>query len=65
MAYSTRPRDPFLDSDMQAAIEKRGKELVGLSLLVVGALLIMLLTSYVPEDPSWLSATDAQALELG
>ncbi|EPX77817.1 DNA translocase FtsK [Litoreibacter arenae] len=61
MAYQARPRDPFLDSDMQAAIEKRGKELFGLALLAVGVLLTMLLLSYVPEDPSWMSATDEPA----
>ncbi len=61
MAYQARPRDPFLDSDMQAAIEKRGKELFGLALLTFGILISLLLASYVPEDPSWLSATDQPA----
>ncbi|MEM9433659.1 MAG: DNA translocase FtsK 4TM domain-containing protein [Pseudomonadota bacterium] len=61
MAYQTRSRDPFLDSDMQAAIEKRGKELFGLALLITGGLIAMMLASYVPEDPSWLSATDQPA----
>jgi S-DNA-T family DNA segregation ATPase FtsK/SpoIIIE len=61
MAYQARPRDPFLDSDMQAAIEKRGKELFGFGLLAVGVLVTMLLMSYVPEDPSWMSATDEPA----
>jgi len=61
MAFQARPRDPFLDSDMQAAIEKRGKELFGLGMLVVGVLITMLLLSYVPEDPSWMSATDEPA----
>ncbi|GFE66274.1 DNA translocase FtsK [Litoreibacter roseus] len=61
MAFQARPRDPFLDSDMQAAIEKRGKELVGLAMLAIGILTAMLLISYVPEDPSWLSATDEPA----
>ena len=58
MAYQARQRDPFLDSDMQAAIEKRGKEIVGLTLLAVGLMVTLLLLSYMPEDPSWLSATD-------
>jgi S-DNA-T family DNA segregation ATPase FtsK/SpoIIIE len=61
MAYQARPRDPFLDSDMQAAIEKRGKELFGFGLLAIGVMLTMLLLSYVPEDPSWMSATDEPA----
>ena len=31
MAYQVRQRDPLLDSKMQAAIERRGKELLGLA----------------------------------
>jgi S-DNA-T family DNA segregation ATPase FtsK/SpoIIIE len=61
MAFQARPRDPFLDSDMQAAIEKRGKELFGFFLLAIGVLFTLMLLSYVPEDPSWLSATDEPA----
>ncbi len=61
MAYQARQRDPFLDSDMQAAIEQRGKELFGLALLGFGVLVTLMLLSYVPEDPSWLSATDEPA----
>ncbi len=61
MAYQARQRDPFLDSDMQAAIEQRGKELFGLALLGFGVLVTLMLVSYVPEDPSWLSATDEPA----
>lgn len=61
MAFQARHRDPFLDSDMQAAIERRGKELFGFALFAIGTLLTLLLVSYVPEDPSWLSATDEPA----
>ncbi len=61
MAFQARRRDPFLDSDMQAAIEQRGKELFGLALLSIGVLVTLMLLSYVPEDPSWLSATDEPA----
>ena len=59
MAYQVRQRDPLLDSNMQAAIERRGKELLGIGLLIVGVLTGMMLFSYSPEDPSWLSVTDA------
>ena len=58
MAYQTRQRDPFLDSNMQAMIERRGKELVGLILQLVGTALALLLWSYHPDDPNWLAATD-------
>ena len=58
-SYSSRGRDPLLDSTTQAAIEKRGKELFGLALIVVGVLMAVMVGSYSAEDPSWISATDA------
>ncbi|MEM6741218.1 MAG: DNA translocase FtsK [Pseudomonadota bacterium] len=64
MAYPTNQRDPLLDSAMQAAIEKRGRELVGLGLLALGLCVAALLASYVPDDPSFFSATDAPAQNL-
>ena len=33
MAFQARQRDPLLDSSMQAAIERRGKELIGIALM--------------------------------
>ncbi|MEX1236028.1 MAG: DNA translocase FtsK 4TM domain-containing protein [Roseovarius sp.] len=58
MAYQTRGRDPLLDSNMAMAIEKRGKELLGLGLLGLATLAMMMFASYSPDDPSWLSAVD-------
>ncbi|WP_111732285.1 DNA translocase FtsK [Roseovarius amoyensis] len=59
MAYQTRGREPLLDSSMAEAIEKRGKELAGLVLLAVAAVMAAAILSYHPDDPSWMSATDA------
>ncbi len=59
MAYQTRGRDPLFDSDVQAAIEKRGKELLGIALILVAAAAAAMTMSYHPDDPSFLSATDA------
>ncbi|KAA9006006.1 DNA translocase FtsK [Histidinibacterium aquaticum] len=59
MAYQTRTRDPLLDSSTQAALERRGQELLGLVLVVAGLAVFAMLWSYTPEDPSWISATDA------
>ncbi|MEQ9693057.1 DNA translocase FtsK [Shimia sp. SDUM112013] len=59
MAYQARGRDPLLDSNMQAAIEKRGKELIGIALMVLGCMAAAMIASYTPNDPSWISATDA------
>ena len=58
-SYQSRVRDPLLDSTTQAAIEKRGRELFGVLLIVVGVLMVIMLGSYTAEDPSWISATDA------
>ena len=60
MAYpSPRVRPPIFDSALQAALERRAVEFLGLGLLVLSGLTAMMFTSYAPEDPSWLSASDA------
>ncbi len=65
MAYHARGgRDPLLDSTMTEAIEKRGKELLGLVLLVLAAMAAAMTGSYSPDDPSWMSATDAPVRNL-
>ena len=51
MAYQTR-RDPLLDHGMQAMIEKRSRELIGIALLVVGAMAAAMMLSYTPDDPT-------------
>jgi DNA segregation ATPase FtsK/SpoIIIE, S-DNA-T family len=59
MAYHTRSRDPLLDSTMQAAIEKRGKELIGIFLICLGLMAAATIASYTPDDPNWMVSTDA------
>ncbi|ABF62793.1 DNA translocase FtsK [Ruegeria sp. TM1040] len=59
MAFQTRSRNPLLDSNMQAAIEKRGKELIGLVLIGVGLLVAAIIGSYTPDDSNWMVSTDA------
>ncbi|MEM6480228.1 MAG: DNA translocase FtsK 4TM domain-containing protein [Pseudomonadota bacterium] len=61
MAFQARDRDPLLDSSMAEAIEKRGKELLGLVFLTLGMLAALMIASYHPDDPNWLLATDAPA----
>ena len=51
-------RDPLLDEETAAVIERRGREVVGLGLLAAGLALLALTWSYSPTDPSWLAATD-------
>ncbi|MCF6233657.1 MAG: DNA translocase FtsK 4TM domain-containing protein [Rhodobacteraceae bacterium] len=64
MAYHSRPRDPLLDSNMQAAIEKRGKELIGITLIVLGLMAAAMIGSYTPDDPNWMVSTDAPVQNL-
>ncbi|WP_299619698.1 DNA translocase FtsK [uncultured Tateyamaria sp.] len=58
MAYQTR-RDPLFDHGMQAAIEKRSRELIGIALLILGAMAAAMMLSYTPDDPNWMASTDA------
>jgi len=65
MAYQTRHRrDPLISPALQRVLQRRGREILGLALIGVAAGLALALGSYVPEDPSWLSATDAPARNL-
>ncbi len=57
-SYQARQRDPLFDSNTQAVIEKRGKELLGVGLFVTGIAFVLLLATYAPTDPSLFSATD-------
>ncbi|MDF1854593.1 DNA translocase FtsK 4TM domain-containing protein [Pseudooceanicola sp.] len=59
MAFQTRGRDPLFDSNMQAAIERRGKELIGVVVFFLGLLATLAFVSYSPDDPSWMSVTEA------
>ncbi|MEE4187917.1 MAG: DNA translocase FtsK, partial [Roseobacter sp.] len=59
MAYQTRGRDPLFDSSMAAAMEKRGKELLGLVLIALGLMACAMIASYTPDDPNWMVSTDA------
>ncbi|MBV1903458.1 MAG: DNA translocase FtsK 4TM domain-containing protein [Marinosulfonomonas sp.] len=63
-SYQARRRDPLLDSNTQAIIERRGKELFGFGLMTVGFLVALTLWSYSADDPSWLSVTDGPVRNL-
>ncbi len=64
MAFQTRPRDPLLESHVQDMMRRRGKELTGLAMIGVAALFGMMLYSYSPDDPSWISATSEPAKNM-
>ena len=55
-SYQARQRDPLLDQDTQAVLERRGKELLGTGFVVAGLMAALMLMSYSAEDPSWMAA---------
>ena len=57
-SYPSPQREPLLDRQVQAQLTRRGRELLGLALIGLGALLGLALYSYAPEDPGWMAATD-------
>ncbi|WP_299814763.1 DNA translocase FtsK [uncultured Jannaschia sp.] len=59
MAYPVRQRDPLLDTNLQISLARRGREGLGVLMVVLGLLSAALLLSYHPDDPNWLTATDA------
>jgi S-DNA-T family DNA segregation ATPase FtsK/SpoIIIE len=63
-SYQARQRDPLLDQGTQAMLERRGRELLGLVLILVGLGFALMLGSYSPEDPGWMVATEEPAQNM-
>ena len=63
-SYQARQRDPLLDQSMQAMLERRGREALGLGLIALGAAFALMLMSYSANDPGWMVATDQVAHNL-
>ncbi|MBL4751576.1 MAG: DNA translocase FtsK 4TM domain-containing protein [Amylibacter sp.] len=64
MAYQTKPRDPLLEKHMQAAIQRRGSELIGFALIAFGVLFTLILWSYSPDDPNRFNVTSQPAQNM-
>jgi S-DNA-T family DNA segregation ATPase FtsK/SpoIIIE len=54
----SKRRAPLMESDTEAALRRRGAELVGLVLIGIGLLAAVIIWTYSPDDPSLFSATD-------
>ena len=54
----TARRAPLMESGTEAALRRRGGELVGILLIALAALVAALIWTYSPDDPSLFSATD-------
>ena len=63
MAYNTGARDPLFDSEMQATLQKRGRELIGLALVLLSGLVAVMLATYSVDDPNWMISTDAPPVQ--
>ncbi len=63
-SYNTRQREPLLDQNVSAMLERRGRELLGVGLVIAGVIFWMMLGSYSPEDPGWMVATDEAARNM-
>ncbi len=63
-SFQARQRDPLLDQGTQAMLERRGRELMGLGLILVALGFTLILGSYSAEDPGWMVATDEPAQNL-
>ncbi|NBB96693.1 MAG: DNA translocase FtsK [Alphaproteobacteria bacterium] len=57
-SYNINQREPLLDSNLSALVQKRGREMVGLLLLALAFACAVMLGSYSPDDPGWMAATD-------
>ncbi|MDN5786385.1 DNA translocase FtsK 4TM domain-containing protein [Pseudorhodobacter sp.] len=58
-SYQVRQRDPLVDQNTAAMLERRGRELLGAGLVVLALFFIAILGSYSANDPGWMVATDA------
>ncbi len=63
-SYQARQRDPLLDQTTQAMLEKRGRELLGLALVLAALAFAAMLGSYSPDDPGWMVATEEPAQNI-
>ena len=63
-SWQAKHRDPLFDQTTQAALERRGKEVVGAGLVVLAVVLGMILISWSQNDPGIGTATDQVAQNL-
>ncbi|WP_265501737.1 DNA translocase FtsK [Paracoccus beibuensis] len=63
-SWQAKQRDPLFDQSTRAALERRGKELAGAGLIILGIVIAMMLGSWTADDPSFRSATDAPAQNM-
>ncbi|MFE3836699.1 DNA translocase FtsK 4TM domain-containing protein [Pseudogemmobacter sonorensis] len=63
-SWQARQRDPLLDQGTQMMLERRGRELIGVALVLVAVLFALMLGSHSPEDPGWMVSTQEPARNM-
>ena len=59
-SYQVRQqRDPLVDQNTALMLERRGRELLGVGMIVLAMIFAALLGSYSANDPGWMVASDA------
>ncbi|OZA00423.1 MAG: cell division protein FtsK, partial [Rhodobacterales bacterium 17-64-5] len=56
-SFQARQREPLLDQGTQALLERRGRELLGLVLVLLALAFALTIGSYSAEDPGWMVAS--------
>ncbi len=60
-SFQARHREPMVNPETQAVLERKGKELLGILLAVIALCLTLALFSYSPDDPGWMVVSDTPA----
>ncbi|MGA0540785.1 DNA translocase FtsK [Neotabrizicola sp. VNH66] len=63
-SWQARQRDPLLDQGTQAMLERRGREMIGVALVLLALFCALMLGSYSPEDPGWMVSTQEPARNM-
>ncbi|OYW60131.1 MAG: cell division protein FtsK [Rhodobacterales bacterium 32-66-7] len=63
-SFQARQREPLLDQGTQALLERRGRELLGLVLVLLALAFALTIGSYSAEDPGWMVASGEPAENL-
>ena len=64
MAFQTKQREPIFDNHIKLMIDRRVRQIFGLFMIAISIVMFVILFSYNPEDPSWLSSSDKRPTNL-
>jgi DNA segregation ATPase FtsK/SpoIIIE, S-DNA-T family len=60
-SFQARHREPMVNPETQAVLERKGKELLGVLLVIFALCFTLALASYSPDDPGWMVVSDTPA----